>query len=365
VTVALEDLHQVLVHAVAEGRAPDLALLDSVWVSEFAASGFLLPLEEIDTAWLHDDYLADVLDPFVDANVYLGQRFAVQAEADVAGLWFRRDVLAAHEIEPPRTWSDLAAACRRLLDGGVSHPLAFPAGSRGGEATTYCLLSFMATNGAAALSDGEVSVDSTGTIECLAFVRELATMGALPVDVVTYEYDRAARQLAHDQAAMTIGGSYELRTLARETGCTVEQAWERFGFVPPPVGPRAGATTLAGGMVHGIFRQASNPKLAMRLLQRLSTTEALAQMSEQTGQLASRRTAASLAAQHSPFLESTAQLLGGAVVRPATRAYPRVSTQLQAMLEAVLVGRLGPAEAATRAADMIAAVTGLPIAVRR
>ena len=44
--VALEDLHHVLVHAVAEGRAPDVALMDSVWVREFASSGFLLPLDE-------------------------------------------------------------------------------------------------------------------------------------------------------------------------------------------------------------------------------------------------------------------------------------------------------------------------------
>jgi hypothetical protein len=62
-TVALDDLHQVLIHAVAEGRAPDLALLDSVWVPEFAASGFLLPLDELDAEWLDTEYLADVLDP--------------------------------------------------------------------------------------------------------------------------------------------------------------------------------------------------------------------------------------------------------------------------------------------------------------
>jgi uncharacterized membrane protein len=42
--------------------------------------------------------------------------------------------------------------------------------------------------------------------------------------------------------------------------------------------------------------------------------------------------------------------------------YPRVSAQLQAMLEAVLTGRLGPAAAVKRAAELIAAITGLPVA---
>src|SRR6185436_16821611 len=48
VTVALPSLHQVLTHAVAEGRAPDLAIVDSVWIAEFAASGFLYALEDLD-----------------------------------------------------------------------------------------------------------------------------------------------------------------------------------------------------------------------------------------------------------------------------------------------------------------------------
>jgi hypothetical protein len=79
-TVALDDLHQVLIHAVAEGRAPDLALLDSVWVPEFASSGFLLPLDELDAEWLDTEYRADVLDPFVRANRFGERTVAVQAE---------------------------------------------------------------------------------------------------------------------------------------------------------------------------------------------------------------------------------------------------------------------------------------------
>jgi len=48
-------------------------------------------------------------------------------------------------------------------------------------------------------------------------------------------------------------------------------------------------------------------------------------------------------------------------VRPSIPAYPRVSAQLQAMLEAVLMRRLAPEAAVARAADMIGAVTGLPV----
>jgi multiple sugar transport system substrate-binding protein len=247
-----------------------------------------------------------------------------------------------------------------LLQRGLSQPLTLPGGSRGGETTTYCLLGIQAANGSAVIDDGAVVLDSPGTVECLAFLRELADGGVLSVDAVSYEHDRAPRLLARDQAAVSIGGSYELRTLAAEAGLDVDEVWEHFGFVRPPQGPRGG-TTLAGGMVHGIFRQANNPHLAMRLLQRLTSPQALARMSQRTGQIASRRSAAALASRDSDFLSTTAAMLDGAVVRPATRTYPRVSTQLQAMLEAVLVGRLDPPAAAHRAAEMISAITGMPV----
>lgn len=358
--VALEDLHQVLVRAVAEGRAPDVALMDSVWVREFASAGFLLPLDEIDPGWMGQDYLGDdLLQPFRAANEYDGRPVAVQAEADVVGLWYHRGALEDAGIPAPRTWVELARAGSRLRARGFEHPLAMPAGSRGGEATSYCLLGLLATNGVEVFREGRVTIGSAGTTECLTLLRKLARSGTLSVDAVTYERGRAIRLLAHGQAAFAIGGSYELSHLADETGVDVGRVWDRFGFVPPPAGPRGGATTLAGGMVHAVFRQAANPHGAMRLLRALSSTEALATMSTRTGQLASRRSAAAVAARGSEFLESTGAMLESAVVRPATATYPRVSAQLQSMLEAVIVGRLAPAAAVRHASDLICAITGM------
>jgi multiple sugar transport system substrate-binding protein len=358
--VALEDLHQVLVHAVAEGRAPDVALMDSVWVREFASSGFLLPLDEVDPGWLGEDYLADLLTPFRAANEHQGRPVALQAEADVVGLWYDRGILDDAGVVPPRTWAELARAGATLRARGLEHPLAMPAGSRGGEATSYCLLGLMATNGVEVLRNGRVSIDSPGTAECLVFLRKLVRSGTLSLEAVTYGAERAIRLLAHGQAAFAIGGSYELSHLADESGIGVDRVWEKFGFVPPPAGPRGGATTLAGGMVHAVFRQATNPQGAMLLLRALSSTEALATMSTRTGQLASRRSAAAVAARNSEFLHSTGAMLEGAVVRPATATYARVSAQLQSMLEAVLVGRRPPAAAARHASDLIVAITGMP-----
>lgn len=359
-TVSLPDLHQVLVHAVAEGRAPDIAVLDSVWVAEFAAAGFLYPLDEIDPGWVADEYEPDFFEAFVDATRFRGRPVAVAAEADVAGVWYRRTALAEVGVEGLARWPDLAKAGDGLASR-VPAPIVLPGGSRAGETASYCLLALLASNGARVLERERVVLHSAATVECLEFLRDLAGRGLIPQAAVTYEWDQPIRELGQGRAAICFGGSYEAPALAAVAGLTAEKLWDEFGFAGIPQGPRGGAPTLAGAMAHGIFRQSTNPGVAMRLLTGVVSADAMARMSRSTGQLPSRRSAIPVAADASPIHAASLDLLGNAVVRPATAAYARVSAQLQAMLEAVLIGRLEPAEASGRAAEMIGAITGLPV----
>jgi multiple sugar transport system substrate-binding protein len=186
--------------------------------------------------------------------------------------------------------------------------------------------------------------------------------GLVGDDVVSYEWDRPIRQLAHGQASLALGGSYDAVALAAAASLPRDRLLDEFGFVSVPTGPHGVDTTLSGGMAYAIFRQARNPGSAMRLLRDVVSTGAQVTMSRTTWQLASRESAVARVSEESPFLRTTGRMLAGATVRPATAQYARVSAQLQAMLEAVLVGRLDPESACSRAAEMINAITGLPVA---
>jgi multiple sugar transport system substrate-binding protein len=361
VTVARPDLHQTLTHAVAEGQAPDLAVLDSVWAAEFAAAGFLYALEDLDEQWVHDEHETDFLDALVAANTYAGRTFGVSAFADVAGFWYRRRELEAVRLEPPSTWSELRAVARALAARGMPFPIVMPGGSRGGETTAYCLISFLASNNAEVLSRGGVSLGSRETAQVLRFLLSLVDDRLMSPDVVAYEWDRPIRQLAAGEAAISFGGSYEAAALAAMLGVPLRELWDHVGFAPIPGGPRGAPASVAGTMVYGIFRQATQPALAMRLLEDVVAPKSLARIARATGRIPARRSAVALAAPGLAFLSQTADLLDHAVTRPSTPLYPRVSVQLQAMLEAVLTGRLGPAAAAQRTGELIGAVTGLPV----
>lgn len=360
-TVSRPELHHQLTRAVAEGQAPDLALLDSVWVSEFAAAGFLLPLDDLDPAWTEGDHRTDFLEPCMRATLFEGRPYAVSADADVAGLWYRRDVLREAGLEPPTTWVELRHAARAAAAAGIPTPIVLPAGSRGEETTTYCLLALLASNGAEVLTGGGIALDTPNTAQTLRFLRQLADEGLLPSEAVAYEWNRPARLLGEGAAAFSFGGSYEAGDIAEAMGIDVARLWEHVGFSAVPAGPRGAPACVLGSMVYVIFRQAEQPKLAMRVIEHLVAPDRLARMARLTGRIPTRRSAVELTREHSPLLALTSSLLEHAVVRPQTPAYPRVSAQLASMLEAVLTGRTGPGSAAARVADMIHAITGLPL----
>jgi multiple sugar transport system substrate-binding protein len=250
-TFELHELHQALTHAVAEGLGPDLAVLDSVWVPEFTASGFLAPLEELDEGWVTGEYEHDFLTPLMLTGQSQGRTFAVHSEADVAGMWYRRAALEALGLGPPATWAELRAAGQTLAEAGGpdSHPVVLPGGSKAGEAATYVLLALLASNGAAVLEDGLVALDGPATIEALQLLRELVVDGVVPVEAVAFQWDRPIRLLAHGSAAICFGGSYEGPRLAKAAGLPLSELWDHFGFAPIPGGPRGAQATTGGRRV--------------------------------------------------------------------------------------------------------------------
>jgi ABC-type glycerol-3-phosphate transport system substrate-binding protein len=359
----VSDIHSIFIRAVAEGRAADLAVLDSVWLAEFAASGFLWPLEDLDAAWVAGDYGSDFLQPFVDAHRFDGSTLAVQAEMDVGGLWYRRADIGSIGMDCPRTWAQLHEAGRRLSTAGTrQYPLAVPAGPAAGEFTTYCLVTLLASNGAQVLSPDAVTLSSPASLEAMQLLRSLADDKIVPAASVGFDRDRPIQLLARGEAAMAFGGSYQAPTLAHGAGIALEQVTRTFGFAPMPAGPHGGHAVLAGGFAWCVPRQARQPGPAMELLQSAVTHQAMARFFARTGQIPPRRSAVTELVSQSSFHAFTAGLLSRAITRPVTSAYSLVSAQLRAMVEAVVTGRLSPITAVGRAAELISAVTGLPIA---
>lgn len=366
--VGLARLRTELITGVAQGTAADIALLDSVWVAEFAERGYLHSLPAVDAAAVAD-LAADLFPTLRAENSYRGALYALPAEADFALLWYRRDWFAAEGLTPPGTWDDWLACAERFRRPAVRerhglgpHPLAFAGGSAAGETATYQLLPVLWSAGADVIAHHEVTLDTPAAHRAVAFVSDLVRRHRVASpEVVGLPWNGPALAFAAGSVAMALGGSYESATIRAAAGWDEAAFGERVGFVPIPAGPDGAPATLIGGMSYAIFRQSRQPELALQVLVRATHPEVLGEFCAHTGQNPPTRSAtAALAAADVPFLQATTRLFDHARVRWPLADYVRVSAQLRQMFESAIVGESAPAEAVARAAAVIGGITGLP-----
>jgi len=133
---------------------PDVLQLDVIWTPEFAAAGWILPL---------DPFMPDTEDFFpatLAANRWQGRLFAIPWLVDVGMLYWRTDLLAS----APVTFDDLAASVRdRVRAGAVSQGFVWQ-GARY-EGLVCVFLEYLAAFGGQILDDrGTVVVDSPAAV---------------------------------------------------------------------------------------------------------------------------------------------------------------------------------------------------------
>src|SRR4029450_2992596 len=223
-------------------------------------------------------------EPLVATNHYEGRTYGVSPLANVAGLWYRRRELEALGVEPPTALRELRAVAKAAARNGIAHPIVMTGGSKGGETTASCLIAFLASNGAQVLANGSVTLDSRATAGALRVLRSLVDDGLMSPEVLGYEWTRPIRLLAEGKAAISFGGSYEARTVSEALCVPLDELWDHVCFMPVPAGPGGAPASVAGTMSYGIFRQAAQPNLAMRLLEHALAPESLAAIARATGQ---------------------------------------------------------------------------------
>ena len=281
--VAYDEMREHLLRAIAEGQAPDIAMIDHVWVAEFATGHMIHSLHDLDGEWA-TRVLADVIHPAVGRGYrFDGDLFAVPEEVNLAGMWF--DVVAFDDagVALPRTWDDIVRAGRALRPDDTNRfPIAMPGGEAGGETTTYCLAALLASNGAAII-DENVVLDSSKAVHALRFVRELVERGLVGQDAAGADWLDAPRKLGRGEVAMTFGGSYEAEHIAKAAGVAVENVHDRFVFRECPAGSMGRRATVIGGMGYAVFKQAHDPYRALDVIKGVTESHRLDARSHRHG----------------------------------------------------------------------------------
>lgn len=368
-SVPLWDIHHHLVDEVGRGSAPDISVLDSVWVAEFANLRHLVPLNETDPDW-YQELQEDTYPALLAANSYGGNLWGIPVCGDASVLWYRRDWFEAEKLEPPATWDDLVAVAGHFQREAVrrrygldEHPFVFVGGRRGAETTTYQLLPFLWASGGDLIAADRVLLDSPASIRALEFLRSLIHDHCLvPPEVVDFRWDQAAQRLAAGRAALALGGTYEYFFIRESARWDEAEFQERIGFVPIPAGQGAKQASLVGGMNYVLYRQSGALSQALALLKVTTEPEILKPFCERTGQIPARISVAkALRDDGKSFASQTVHLMEHVRTRPSLPGFARVSAQFSALAEDCLSGRRSVEQAVSLAADRISAITDLPL----
>ena len=359
-----------LTRAVAEGQGPDISVLDTVWVPEFASRHYLYALDELDPAWVarHQAHFYEALLP---ANSFAGRQYTIPTNADSSILWYRRDWFAQEGIAPPRTWDDLIAAGQHFHQPAVreryglsAYPLSFLGGRAGGETTTYQFLPLLWSAGADVFDGEMVVLHSEETCRTLCFLASLVHEVELaPHGVIDLPWDGALRAFARGDVAMACGGTYENALIGALAGWDRAAFYDHVGFVPVPPPLDRDPVMLIGGMTYGIYRQSAHARTALELITLMLSPSILKPFSVQMEQNAAFRPVdEAIRADEHALVNTVASYMAQGRVRPVLPHYEQVSRQIQEMVETVLGGQMSTEDAVLRAAERIAGITDRPLA---
>ncbi len=340
------DFHRQLQTAVVRGQAPDLVSIDYVWVAEYAQAGYLTPLDVLDPTW-GAQLNSDLEEPVRLNHTFADHLYALPVQADISGLWYRRDWFDAEGLTPPTTWEEWLA----LIDyfsrsevqtrWGYQYPIAFPISTITGEAVINLLLPFIWAGGGDIINKkGQFILDTPPTYQALKFLRQITIdRRCLPPEVVEFEWSGVPWLLGQGALPMSLGGTYEWVAIFEEANWdTEEEMAQRLGFVPiPRPTPKSPPIASLGGTSWAILSQSEHQDICVNLLRLAMQSEMNLPFCQENFQISpSKRVNAQLKGPQHPWLSQVVPLLSIARPRPLLAEYTYVSRLVQLMFEQVL-----------------------------
>ncbi|MEW5854767.1 MAG: extracellular solute-binding protein [Myxococcota bacterium] len=341
---AADQRHQLFVQwLAARSEEPDLLQLDVVWAPEFAAAGWILPLDA--TLAPSNGFFPNVL----AASRWQDRQYALPWFVDAGMLYWRTDLMAA----APSSWDALEEAAGRLVrEGRVPYGLVFQ-GARY-EGLTCSFLEVLGGHGGALLQDDRVTVDSPSGRAALGRLhRMIHETGTVPPAVLSWQEEQARFAFQNGQAAFMRNWPYAFPLMADATQSRVAG---RFAVAPLPATTEGTPTATLGGAQLAINSRTRHPREAHLLLRFLTDEKQMVERARIAGQYPARPALYEgdtlVGALPIPPADALA-ILSHATPRPVTPLYTELSGLLQVQLHGALASsRLAGEPLRTAAAQM-------------
>ena len=319
--IADEDFKKRLILAAAEGKTPDLVVVDSSDIQYYDKAGIL---QDLSSDIRKEDYLSRAL---ISCHREDGHLVGLPLGMNCLMFYYNIDILSQAGVEPPKTLEEFVKAAERVTSERVSG-CAFPALQS--EESSFCFLPILWNYGGTL-----AQIDSLAGEQAFGFLKQLAENGALSEDNVNMTLSDIAWEFANENIAMVFmisGYENEIRE---------ENPDLHFAVTRLPCGENS--ITVSGGEVLAVACQEHEAE-AREFVRYMAEPEQTSQYIESMGYLSARKDLLKAQIQNNPEKKACWDYLKEAKLREREAYWPSLYMELAESINRVILGQDEPEE---------------------
>ncbi|WP_327091528.1 extracellular solute-binding protein [Nonomuraea sp. NBC_01738] len=249
--------HDKIAAAVAARNTPDISLIGTTWMAEFAKTGALDPVPAlIDRASFFPGAMEAVT---VNSTAY-----GVPWYVDTRALFYRKDLAEKAGIkDAPKTWDDLKKLAKAYQDkAGAKWGMYLPPTKPG---SGQFVVPWTWQQGGEVVKDGAYTMDTPEMVKSLAFYKSFFTEKLAPTSLQAGD---AERWFIDGTLGMQITGPWMVKKFEELGGPGFA---DKFGIVPLPGNGKQ--TSFVGGGDLAVFKESKNRDAAWKFVHWLTQAE--------------------------------------------------------------------------------------------
>lgn len=314
--------HDRIVNAIAGGEVPDVTMVGTTWMGEFASLGGLDPTPaNIDGSQFFEGAW--------NTTIVDGTSYAVPWYVETRLLYYRTDL--AGDMEPPATWDDLKAMAASMQEAGAEYGISLQPGGTGAWQTWMPF--FWQAGGEIMGEDGSFTLDGEPCVEALAYYDSFFEEGLTPPAAEDVPVEG---RFANGEIASFISGPW-MMSIVEDAGTDPEA----YAVAHQPT--EEAGTSFVGGSNMAVLADADNKAAGWAFLEYLSRPEVQVAWYEEVSALPAVQAAwdDETLSGDERLAEFGAQL-EDAKAPPSIATWEQVAAEIDAVIEQVTVGDMTP-----------------------
>ncbi len=330
----------------AKDSAIDIYMIDIVNPAQYFGAGWLEPLN----AYLGEPAVAlkPYLPVYAASNVVDGKIAAMPAFADAMFMYYRKDLLAKHNVAEPKTWDELTAAAKKVMaaESQSGNPnlqgLSIQGAPIEGAVCTF-LLPYWGQGKDFNDGAGKMTLDKAAAVKGLNQWLGMVDAGVIKKNVAEVKTPDTVNEFKAGQVLFAINWGFAWDRFKDDKDSTVQG---KVGVMPLPAMAGGRSATCVGGWQWAVSAFSKSKAESAKLVKYLAAPEASKFLAMEGSLLPTYQSVYTDAdvVKNVPWFKEAANVVIAGKSRPLSKEYGQVSDVIRTTTSAILARTKTPVE---------------------